>query len=57
MKDREDHINTNEYCYQSDIPSIQPNCKCRIMVFMPDITKKLIDEYKGECKESLIWIN
>ena len=41
------------------------NCRCsiipikpaRIMVFMPDVTKALIQEYIKECKGLMIWIN
>ena len=41
------------------------NCRCsiipikhdRIMVFMPDVTKALIQEYVKECKGLIIWIN
>lgn len=57
MENREDHIDTNDYCPQGNTPQDHPMCRCRIMVFMPDVTKKLIDEYNIECKENLIWIN
>ena len=59
--------------YKRNIDSIQredfkpfhPMCRCSIipivpntvMVFMPYVTKSLIQEYIRECKESVIWRN
>ena len=38
-----------------------PMCRCSIipqgMMFLPDVTKKLVDQYIAECRKSLIWIN
>ena len=39
---------------RSNIIPIKP---ARIMVFMPDVTKALIQEYIKECKGLMIWIN
>lgn len=39
---------------RSNIIPLKP---ARIMVFMPDVTKALIQEYIKECKGLMIWIN
>ena len=57
MKDREDHINTNDYHPQGNTPQDHPMCRCIDIFYMPDITKNIIKEYEVECKTSLIWIN
>lgn len=55
-KHQPDHIDNPEH--NSNIkPLDHPMCRCRIMVFMPDITKKLVEEYFTESRKSLIWIN
>ena len=57
MENREDHIDTNDYFPQGNTPQDHPMCRCQIMVFMPDVTKNLVQEYINKCKRSLIWIN
>jgi hypothetical protein len=48
--------NKNQRLHINKSPD-HPMRRCRIMVFMLDITKKLVYEYKAECKESLMWVN
>jgi len=38
-------------------PPEHPNCRCRIMIFIPYITKRLVYEYITECKKNKIWEN
>ena len=51
----------NEYMLEAEHPMCRSNIipikPARIMVFMPDVTKILIQEYINECKKEMIWIN
>ena len=55
-KHHPDHTDTPGYNPNIKPPD-HPMCRCRIMVFMPYITKRLVYEYTVECAKSKIWEN
>ncbi len=49
---RDRHFVDHPMCRCSIIP-----IKAKVIIFMPYISKVLVKEYVGECKESVIWRN